>query len=91
MRNESKFAVMGLLAGAAIGAALGILLAPKSGRSTRKDISRQARKAKREMMEQYEKMRGKTGNRAADMIEDAGDRVSARADRAAQTVRERSN
>lgn len=82
---------MGLLAGAAIGAALGILLAPQSGRSTRKDISRQARKAKREMMDQYEKMRGKAGNRAADIIEDAGDRVSAKADRAAQSVRERSN
>ncbi len=91
MRNQSKFAVIGLLAGAAIGAAFGILLAPQSGRSTRKDIARQAKRAKREMMGKYEKMRGNAGSRAADIIEDAGDRVSARADRAAQTVRERSN
>lgn len=91
MKNESKFAIMGLLAGAAIGAAVGILLAPQSGRSTRKDIARQAKRAKREVMDKYEKMRGNAGNKAADIIEDAGDRVSARADRAAQTVRECSN
>lgn len=88
MKKESKFAIMGLLAGAAIGAAVGILLAPQSGKNTRKDIARQAKRAKREVMDKYEKMRGKAGNKAADIIEDAGARVSATAERAAQSVRD---
>lgn len=44
MASKSKFAV-GALLGAAIGAASGLLLAPKSGKETREDLKKQADKA----------------------------------------------
>lgn len=41
---DAKNLIGGLLAGAAIGVAIGILLAPKSGAETREDISKGSRK-----------------------------------------------
>lgn len=41
---DAKNLIGGLLAGAAIGVAVGILLAPKSGAETRDDISKGSRK-----------------------------------------------
>lgn len=40
MRNEKKFGVGKFLAGAALGAGLGILFAPKSGSETRKELKK---------------------------------------------------
>lgn len=42
---EAKNLIGGLLAGAAIGVAIGILLAPRSGEATRKRIVRESRDA----------------------------------------------
>ena len=39
---ETKNLIGGLLAGAAIGVAVGILLAPRSGQQTRKKISKES-------------------------------------------------
>lgn len=91
MKKESKFAIMGLIAGAAVGAAVGILFAPQSGKTTRKEIKRKAKKASKEMREQLEQIRGSAGNTAADILEEVGDNVSAKAKRAAETVRPSSN
>jgi gas vesicle protein len=41
---EAKNLVGGLLAGAAIGVAVGVLLAPRSGEQTRKKIMRESKK-----------------------------------------------
>ena len=46
MRGYSKNDVLGFfIAGAAVGAAVGLILAPKSGEQTRKDIRRFSKKA----------------------------------------------
>ena len=46
MRGYSKSDVLGFfIAGAAVGAAVGLILAPKSGEQTRKDIRRFSKKA----------------------------------------------
>ena len=50
--------MVGLLFGAAVGAAMGLLFAPKSGRQMRRDLTKTARLARR---------------RATDMYDDASD------------------
>jgi gas vesicle protein len=51
MEDDSKKIVGAFLLGGTIGALLAILYAPKSGRETRKDISRAARRVKRETVD----------------------------------------
>ncbi len=72
MSTKGKFA-LGALLGAAIGAASGILLAPKSGKETREDLKKQA-----------DKMYGdleKTGKDAAANMEETVEKVQQQADR----------
>lgn len=47
---------LGLLAGAAIGVGLGLLLAPKEGAALRRDIARRARDLREETSEQVDRM-----------------------------------
>jgi gas vesicle protein len=61
MRNDDVVKVgAAFLVGGAIGAAIALLYAPQSGRETRKDIKRTARRVK---------------NEAVDLVEDTIDRV----------------
>jgi len=51
----------GVLIGAAIGAGLALLLAPKSGRAIREDLAERARKARESAAEGYRHSREKVG------------------------------
>ena len=70
--NNSRMAgALMLVAGGIIGAGIALLFAPQSGKATRKDIGRYARKAKR---------------RAEDIVEDFSDNVSKMVDAAGETA-----
>lgn len=70
--NNNRLAgALMLVAGGIIGAGLALLFAPQSGKATRKDIGRYARKAKR---------------RAEDVVEDFSDNVSKLVDAAGETA-----
>ncbi len=60
---NTKDLIGGLLAGAAIGVAIGILLAPKSGRETRQDVANGSRRLtdslKGSVDESFESLKGK--------------------------------
>lgn len=49
MENNNKGMVMGLMAGVVAGAIAGVLLAPKSGEETRKDLAELAQKMKEQV------------------------------------------
>jgi gas vesicle protein len=49
MSNERNYGILGFLAGAAVGAAIGVLFAPRSGRETRERMAGRARDAKDDM------------------------------------------
>lgn len=83
--------IFGLLAGVAIGATVGLLLAPQSGKETRKQIKRRAKKARKDLVDMVEKVRGNAGAAMADAMEDAGKEVSSKAKRAAEAVRQSAN
>ncbi len=76
MSNEKTNGILGFLAGAAVGAALGVLFAPRSGRETRERIRNKAGEAKDELDElieraqdEWSKAKGKAGD-AASMTKD---------------------
>jgi gas vesicle protein len=54
-KSFARGAALGVAAGAIAGAIAGILLAPKSGKETRKDIANYVHKMKDEIAEQLEK------------------------------------
>jgi gas vesicle protein len=54
MSNQIEGFMKGIILGGVIGAAIGILYAPQSGRKTRQDISRKAEKLLTEAKEEYE-------------------------------------
>jgi gas vesicle protein len=57
---------LGLVCGAVAGAAAGLLLAPQSGRATRRDLHRSALRARRKAQHLYD--------RAGDAVEDLTER-----------------
>lgn len=82
MTNESKTGLLGLLAGAAIGATLGILFAPRSGKETREMIGRKVRSTKDEVddmidtaREEWSKAKGKAADTATMTKEEVSDFV----------------
>ncbi|MBK9176902.1 MAG: YtxH domain-containing protein [Flavobacteriales bacterium] len=57
MGNERNIGIFGFLAGAAVGAALGVLFAPRSGKETRERIANKAKDAKDDLDELIDKGR----------------------------------
>ena len=69
MSKDNNFGILGFVAGAAIGAALGVLFAPRSGKETRELIASKARGTKDDVDELIEKGRAewsKAKGKAAD-------------------------
>ena len=58
MSNERNYGVLGFLAGAAIGAAIGVLLAPRSGKETRERMVGKAGEVKDDLDDLIEMARG---------------------------------
>jgi gas vesicle protein len=54
MSNQSEGFIKGIILGGAIGAVIGILYAPQSGRKTRQDIDRKAKDLLAKAKEEYE-------------------------------------
>jgi gas vesicle protein len=78
MRNEDAVKVgAAFLIGGAIGAAIALLYAPQSGRETRKDIQRTARRVKNEAVDLVED----TIDRVDDFVDETKDRVTELIDR----------
>jgi gas vesicle protein len=71
--------VMGMICGAAVGAALGLLFAPKAGLHMRKDLKQSAQRLSRKAMKLYDQA-SDTASRMADRGADALERASAVAD-----------
>jgi len=72
MSNERTNGILGFLAGAAVGAALGVLFAPRSGKQTRERIRNKASDVKDEMddlieraQDEWSKAKGKAGDVAS--------------------------
>ncbi len=79
MSNERTNSILGFLAGAAVGAALGVLFAPRSGKETRERIRNKAGEAKDDVDELIGKARdewAKAKGKAADAATMTKDEVS---------------
>jgi len=79
MSNERTNGILGFLAGAAVGAALGVLFAPRSGKETRDRIAQRAQGAKEDLDDMIEKGRtewAKAKGKAADTASMTKDEVS---------------
>ncbi len=73
MRNDNLAKIgTAFLVGGAIGATIALLYAPQSGRDTRKDLRRTARRVKNEAVDLVED----TIDRVDDFVDDTKDRVS---------------
>jgi len=77
--NGGSAFVMGMICGAAVGAALGLLFAPKPGTIMRKDLKQSAQKLSRKAMKLYDQA-SDTASRMADRGADALERASSVAD-----------
>ncbi|HRH37422.1 MAG TPA: YtxH domain-containing protein, partial [Flavobacteriales bacterium] len=80
MSSERNYGIFGFLAGAAVGATLGILFAPRSGKETRAIIARRANTAKDDLdelvdkgREQWSKAKGKAADAATMTKEEVND------------------
>lgn len=79
MSDERNFGIFGFLAGAAVGAALGVLFAPRSGKETRERIRAKAGEAKDELDDLIERAQGewsKAKGHAADAATMTKDEVT---------------
>lgn len=80
MSNERNYGILGFLAGAAIGAAIGVLFAPRSGKETRERMAGKARATKDELDEfinearvEWAKAKGKVVDTATMTKEEVSD------------------
>lgn len=79
MSNERTNGILGFLAGAAVGAALGVLFAPRSGKETRESIRTKASEMKDELDELIERAQGewsKAKGKASDAASMTKDEVT---------------
>lgn len=79
MANETKNGILGFLAGAAVGAALGVLFAPRSGKETREQIAKRVSQGKDDLDDVIEQARAewnKTKGKAADAAAMTKDEVN---------------
>ncbi|MBX2973133.1 MAG: YtxH domain-containing protein [Flavobacteriales bacterium] len=72
MSNDRNFGILGFLAGAAVGATLGILFAPSSGKKTRQRIAKRVSHAKDDLddlidkgRDEWAKAKGKVSDTAS--------------------------
>jgi len=82
MDNRNMVFTVGLICGAAIGAAVGLLYAPKAGDATRRDLKRHADRFSRRARSIYDSATDTVGD-LAERGADAMDRVSDAASRLA--------
>ncbi|HRO99866.1 MAG TPA: YtxH domain-containing protein [Flavobacteriales bacterium] len=82
MSNERNYGILGFLAGAAIGAAIGVLFAPRSGKETRERMAGKARATKDDLDEfinearaEWAKAKGKVVDTATMTKEEVSDFV----------------
>lgn len=80
MSNERNYGILGFLAGAAIGAAIGVLFAPRSGKETRERMAGNARATKDDLDEfinearaEWAKAKGKVVDTATMTKEEVSD------------------
>lgn len=87
MANNTGQTLLALLTGAAIGAGIGILYAPEKGSKTRKNISKSAQKAQKELTKQLKETTNSLSTKASaarlsfeDKLEDTISSASHKAD-----------
>lgn len=73
MANNASNTVIALLAGAAVGAGLGLLFAPDKGSATRKKIKNKFNKGKAELSEKYDDLIGTLKGKVAKVERKFGD------------------
>jgi gas vesicle protein len=71
MSNERNYGILGFLAGAAIGAAIGVLFAPRSGKETRERMAGRARDAKDDMEAAIDEARAEWANAKGRVVDTA--------------------
>ena len=76
--------VLGIVCGAALGAAVGLLFAPKAGVATRRDLKKSAERLSRRAMKMYD-----NANTVADRLAERGADALDRASEMAETVSSR--
>jgi gas vesicle protein len=80
--SGGRMLAVGLLCGAAVGATLGLLFAPKSGSATRKDLARSARDVRQRAVNVYHSAKTGLNDRAIPMVEKGKDAIERLAERA---------
>jgi len=68
--------IFGMLCGAAIGAAIGLMFAPRAGAETRAQLADQTERLRRNAMEQADRLRQRTGDMYGTASEAINDMVS---------------
>jgi len=79
MKSSTGSFIIGLLSGAAIGAAIGILFAPDKGQVTRANLTKRAKEVKEELDDKFDDLRDYVNDTLGDMKErlaDVKDKVS---------------
>lgn len=79
--SKSTNTLIALAAGAAIGAAAGILYAPESGENTRKKIKKQAEQAQKELDEHARKVYAQVAEKASQLTSSASELKGSVSDR----------
>lgn len=83
-RNAAMVGALMLMAGGLIGAGLGLLFAPQSGKKTRKKIGRYAQKVRNEA----EEIIRDSANAVTDAVEELGEKTSGLVERGGEVAEE---
>jgi gas vesicle protein len=74
--REGGSFIFGMLCGAAIGAAIGLMFAPRAGAETRAQLAKQTERLRRNAMEQADRLRQRAGDMYGTASEAINDVVS---------------